>query len=1319
MSGGLFELVAKGAQDLFIIGEPQITFFKTVYRRYTNFSRGEYDINFKDRVDFGKTIRVRIKRIGDLLHRLFLVVNLPRIDLVFSFLTVGQVKTLLLQFDIVWVTDRPDDEIFGQEAFDEVSILINQKIEQLNGEIEIIDDVLVLLGQGGPLDPDIWFETTGNNDGDVEDYITDALDLFFQFDRFNIEYQFVRAQQQDRRPPLPLANSGVLQALLFDKFVLFGTGATVPGFDPDSFNDENLFFYFQTDFANYNVTTSANQLDANTVFRAGITNAYGAEPFNFLDAFKIFDASLAMNTSIITSGQEVQRIKNQLLNEIRFGLSKNINQLIAIYNSLIDDAKFMFYRTFDRKIGGFDTSSTWNNISLFTNIDPDLSDQFTGDFLVQPVPGEPANLFNPLVNYVQSSVQQFHLDNRSFFRDTLYTDYFNAIETLWIRTDVGQAGLCLEQITGDPGGTPNARFQRMYFMNYMPFFQNDDIPVAIDRVLAQLEASGDPFVAGYRTDLVAILEATSDAIFSILTPKICIEDDFVTIEKISNFRTLTGEQGDIILTAIHRQDKWITFMGQRLLLPDYVAQRYLKVLQDFLAMGRPGYATTKPTLDQVVNLFVTPRDLLPSYVTYFNLGYNQRPDLRINSGTDVPILCDATSSIYANLLRDFVDNYTELYDDEILSRQQYEENFGAELLKYLTEISTAFLGLDPMNPEPIEYYLDSTTGDFQTLLPANNGAIGDFLNGKLLTFLAQLDFFDANYGLLTMRDLIIPRSQFFYQRFAITLDFIILDNIEKTRDIFGNLVFFHVNHMMPPTPDPVLVVREGLINPDDPNYDPTEPHNSVIDILILTRSDFESLITDPINPFSPVTQTAKRSLWDEIWLPDKSFIEEEERDKYLELFGGLTPEFLFTQQTLFNIQYNAMSDENDVYNYMLDLVIQASFFKDVPGLAKETVRETNDALIQYFLFQKQQREDLIEAILGTPDTIGLVGILQNSLMGGQPANFAWIRKLGHYLIEKMWIQIGDQIVDTQYGEWLEIWHQLTKREQKERGYNILIGDVPELTQFNTKVKNPYELIIPLQYWFCHHIGNALPLVALQHTHVDLFFKLREFEDVAFFDDFTEFKKKPRLRGHLLAEYIYIEEEERERIVKDKHEYLIEQLQFNGELELTKDTPNEDLLINTRFFFKNPIKEYFWVLQRRDFIDGSMPNGERQYHNYSFEFGLPKTNMMDEAKIKFNSRDRQPFKKDIYYNYIVPMEAHNSTPSVGINVYSFSLNPEKVQPSGQANLSFIDDAGIDLTLKSQVLELMESENLRLRWPIYAKSYNFLRIMSGLSGLVFFF
>jgi len=78
-SGGLLQLVATGRQDIYLSGNPQTTFFKQVYRRYTNFSMETQRIPFDTAVDFNKLITVTIPRNGDLLSQLFLEIQLPEI----------------------------------------------------------------------------------------------------------------------------------------------------------------------------------------------------------------------------------------------------------------------------------------------------------------------------------------------------------------------------------------------------------------------------------------------------------------------------------------------------------------------------------------------------------------------------------------------------------------------------------------------------------------------------------------------------------------------------------------------------------------------------------------------------------------------------------------------------------------------------------------------------------------------------------------------------------------------------------------------------------------------------------------------------------------------------------------------------------------------------------------------------------------------------------------------------------------------------------------------------------------------------------------
>ena len=79
MGGGLLQLVAYGAQDVYLTGNPQITFFKVVYRRHTNFAIEAIQQTFNGTPGYGQTVNCQISRNGDLINRVYLQVTLPRI----------------------------------------------------------------------------------------------------------------------------------------------------------------------------------------------------------------------------------------------------------------------------------------------------------------------------------------------------------------------------------------------------------------------------------------------------------------------------------------------------------------------------------------------------------------------------------------------------------------------------------------------------------------------------------------------------------------------------------------------------------------------------------------------------------------------------------------------------------------------------------------------------------------------------------------------------------------------------------------------------------------------------------------------------------------------------------------------------------------------------------------------------------------------------------------------------------------------------------------------------------------------------------------
>ncbi len=74
------QLVAYGAQDVYLTGNPQITFWKVTYRRYTNFSIESIEQTFNGQADFGRRVTCTISRNGDLAYKTYLQVTLPEIN---------------------------------------------------------------------------------------------------------------------------------------------------------------------------------------------------------------------------------------------------------------------------------------------------------------------------------------------------------------------------------------------------------------------------------------------------------------------------------------------------------------------------------------------------------------------------------------------------------------------------------------------------------------------------------------------------------------------------------------------------------------------------------------------------------------------------------------------------------------------------------------------------------------------------------------------------------------------------------------------------------------------------------------------------------------------------------------------------------------------------------------------------------------------------------------------------------------------------------------------------------------------------------------
>ena len=352
----------------------------------------------------------------------------------------------------------------------------------------------------------------------------------------------------------------------------------------------------------------------------------------------------------------------------------------------------------------------------------------------------------------------------------------------------------------------------------------------------------------------------------------------------------------------------------------------------------------------------------------------------------------------------------------------------------------------------------------------------------------------------------------------------------------------------------------------------------------------------------------------------------------------------------------------------------------------------------------------------------------------------WTDDIGHHLIHHCSVSIGGSQIDKHYGDWLQIWSQLTLDESKRAGYNDMIGNRYELMGNNGRpvfdakwftdnnITYPYTghfnipealIDVPLQFWFCRDPALTIPLVSLPYHDVRIAFDFRPLEHVVIppvvIADSTDadgikisYAAIDALQPTVYANYVFLDNAERKRYAQHPQEYLIEQLQY-------AENPAPQGQVDINLNFNHPTKELVFVAQKQTYVQHNCTdttsntyNIANQLSNYQFtgynavankwalvdgythgmpEYGNMSTtygNPIEKAELVINGVSRVKETDSIFYNRVQPYMHHSCIPqAAGINVYSFALKPESIQPSGTINFSRIDNTTLRLRLKTQI------------------------------------
>ena len=354
-----------------------------------------------------------------------------------------------------------------------------------------------------------------------------------------------------------------------------------------------------------------------------------------------------------------------------------------------------------------------------------------------------------------------------------------------------------------------------------------------------------------------------------------------------------------------------------------------------------------------------------------------------------------------------------------------------------------------------------------------------------------------------------------------------------------------------------------------------------------------------------------------------------------------------------------------------------------------------------------------------------------SSLGVAGTSNVWTYGVGNALVSQAEIEIGGQLIDRQYGDWMNIWTELTVSAGKRAGYDNMVGNALTANSEQTggvalSLTATTRLYVPLQFWFNRNPGLALPLIALQYHEVKLNLTIRQFSDLVNFTGTTIPTAANSLGCKLYVDYIYLDTDERRRFAQVSHEYLIEQVQFTGTQTIPAATTSQNVTLN----FNHPVKELIWAHTTSAHATTGLSANNCKWFNYSGLDGSG-ADSFSTGLLQLNGHDRFYVRYADYFRKVQAYEHHTRVPRVGddlnstiaiphqsfrqyIYSYSFALSPEEHQPSGTCNFSRIDNAVLQLTYDSTTVT---ASGKSLNLNIYAVNYNVLRIMSGMGGLAY--
>jgi hypothetical protein len=273
--------------------------------------------------------------------------------------------------------------------------------------------------------------------------------------------------------------------------------------------------------------------------------------------------------------------------------------------------------------------------------------------------------------------------------------------------------------------------------------------------------------------------------------------------------------------------------------------------------------------------------------------------------------------------------------------------------------------------------------------------------------------------------------------------------------------------------------------------------------------------------------------------------------------------------------------------------------------------------------------------------------------------------VGTYMIDYVELLYENQLIERHYGESLELWNDITVTQSKQTALTTLVG------KGLTNSLDSYYIPIPFSV--------DLPLCALDKPPV---FRVK-FKPA---NDFTILNWTLPVQVNLFVDYVYVTKAERDYMKKTPMNYLAKTWQ---RMSFTVSANESNVSVLTDFVYS--VKELFWIVQN----DGTTS------YNYLNNGGDQLVNL----QLTLNGADviKPEFGTPLYLRVVQPLEYHTRTPDRSFYMYSFAIDPEHEDATGEINMSLVNRQLHTLNLTPS----QYSRSLR----IYALGYNVVSVKDG--------